>query len=112
MVGGFEAGLELLREGQAFSFEGIRFSFSDDGELVVEVESSYWLENITEQTAFRDLQRAKSVAEYLAGANAAFGAIYRERKRLFMLVDYYGRGGGMEVGRLVDGRVMLEKWIK
>ena len=103
----FEAALELLREGTFFTFDGVRFSLSADGLLVVAIASSYWpLENITEQTALADLRRAQSVAEYLAGESPDFQAIYERHEHLFILLNYYGPGGETEVARLVGGEVV------
>jgi hypothetical protein len=101
----FEVALELLREGSSFIFEGVRFSLAPDGLLVVAIESSYWPIN-DEQAALSDLHRAKSVADYLAGENPMFDAIYRQHQHLFILLNYYGHGGEMEVARLVDGEVV------
>jgi hypothetical protein len=110
----FEVALELLQEGtSSFTFDGVTFSLSDDGLLVVAIQSSYWpLENITEQTALSDLRRAGSVAEYLAGENSLFKAIYESHQHLFILVEYYGRGGEMELARLVNGKVVWASGIK
>jgi hypothetical protein len=105
----FQVALELLRKGStSFTFDGVRFSLSSDGRLVVEIQSSYWpLENVDEQTALTDLRRAKSVAEYLARENPMFSGIYQQHQHLFILLNYYGRGGEMEVARLVDGRALM-----
>ena len=110
----FEVALELLQEGtSSFTFDGVTFSLSDDGLLVVAIQSSYWpLENITEQTALRDLRRAKSVADYLAEENPLFNSIYESHKHLFILVEYYGRGGEMEMARLDNDQVLWASGIK
>ena len=106
-----EVALELLREGRSFfTFNGVRFSLSSGGLLVVAIESSYWPpDNMNEQTALSDLQRAKSVADYLARENPSFDAIYRKHPPLFILLNYYGHGGEMEAARLVDGEVVWAK---
>ncbi len=106
----FEVALELLREGKSFTFDGVRFSLTPDGLLGVAIESSYWPpDNMTEQAALSDLQRAKSVADYLARENNSFAAIYRRHRHLFLLLNYYGHGGEMEAARLVDDRVVWAK---
>jgi hypothetical protein len=106
----FEAALELLLEGHSFTFDGVHFSLSSDDLLVVSIQSSYWPpQNITEQTALNDLQRAKNIADYLAGESASFAKIIRNRQRLFLLLNYYGHGGGVEWARLVNGRVIWAK---
>jgi hypothetical protein len=106
----FEVALELLREGKSFTFDGVRFSLASGGFLVVAIESSYWPpDNMNEQTALRDFQRAKSVADYLAGEKPSFASIYRKHQHLFILLNYYGHGGEMEAARLVDGKVIWAK---
>ena len=100
----FEVALELLREGQSFIFDGVRFSLAPDGPLIIAIQSSHWpIKN--EDGALSDLRRAKSVADYLAGENPTFEVIYRQQ-HLFILLNYYGHGGEMEVARFVDGEVV------
>ena len=106
----FEAAIELLRERRSFIFDGVSFGLAANGQLVVAIESSFWPpENITEQTALRDLQRAKNVADYLAKENAAFAALVGNHPQLFIMVNYYGHGGEVEWARLVGGRVVWAK---
>ena len=89
---------------------GVSFGLAPKGQLVVAIESSFWpSENITEQTALRDLQRAKNVTDHLAKENAAFAAIVENHPQLFMMLNYYGHGGEVEWARLVDGRVVWAK---
>ena len=100
----FEVALELLREGRSFSFDGVSFSLGSNGQLIVAIESSFWPpENITEQTALRDLERAKNVADYLAKENAAFATTVENHPQLFILLNYYGHGGEVEWARPVEG---------
>ena len=101
----FEVALELLQEGRSFSFDGVRFSLAPDGPLIIAIQSSDWPTR-DEQTALTDLRRAKSVADHLAGDNPLFDAIYRKHKHRFILVNYYGHGGEMEVARLVDDEIL------
>lgn len=103
----FEVALELLEEGASFTFDGVRFSLSPDGLLVVAIQSSYRpINDRGHQTALSDLRRARSVADYLAGENPLFNAIYRKHQRLFILLNYYGHGGETEVARLVNDEVV------
>jgi len=105
----FEVALEFLREGRSFTFDGVRFSLSSEEVLVVTIQASYWQGGKTgEETAVRDLRRAKSVADYLARENSMFNAIYWNHRQLFILVNYYGHGGEMEIARLVDGKFV---WV-
>jgi hypothetical protein len=100
----FEVALELLQKGTSFTFDGVRFSLAPDGLLVVAIQSSYWPIR-SEQAALNDLRRARSVADYLAMENPTFDALYRKH-HLFILINYYGRGGEMEVARLLDEKVV------
>ena len=105
----FEVALELLLEGRSFTFDGVRFSLSPDEVLLVAIQASYWQGGKTgEETALRDLRRAKSVADYLARANSMFNALYSNHRHLFILINYYGHGGEMEIARLVDGEIV---WV-
>lgn len=106
----FEVALELLHDGRSFTFDGVRFSLASDKWLVVAIQSSYWPIR-DEQTALSDLHRAKSVADYLAAENPTFAAIYQKHQQLFILVNYFGHGGEMEVARLVDGDVVWANGI-
>lgn len=108
----FESAVELLREGTSFTFDGVKFSLAPEGSLVAAIQSSYFIENIREHTALVDLRRAESVADYLAAENPMFGAIYRQHRRLFILVNYYGHGGDVEFARLVDGKVVWAKGFR
>jgi len=101
----FEVALELLQEGRSFTFDGVRFSLAPHELLVVAAELSCWPIK-DEQTALTDLRRTKSVADHLAGENPLFAALYRKHQHLFILVNYYGHGGEMEVARLVDDEVV------
>ena len=105
----FDAALELLREGHFFSFDDVQFSLSLDRRLVVCIESSFWLENVNEQTALSDLLKAKSTFDHLAQESTSFAAIARRHKPLFILINYHGHGGEVELARLVDGRI---SWAK
>ena len=103
----FEVALELLGEGGSFIFDGVRFSLTPDGLLEVAIQLSQWpIENLDEQTASSDLRRAESVADYLAVENPVFDETYRKYPHLFILLNYFGRGGEIEVARLVDGGVV------
>ena len=106
----FEVALELLREGRSFTFDGVRFSLTPDALLVIAIESSYWPpDNMNEQTALSDLQRAQGVADYLARENLSFASIYQKHQHLHILLNYYGHGGEVEAARLVDGEVVWAK---
>ena len=102
----FDVAVELLREGGSFTFDGVGLSLTPEGLLVAAVESSYSIENTSEQTALIDLRRARTVADYLAAKNSMFRAIYEQHQHVIMLVNYFGHGGETEVARFVDGNVV------
>lgn len=103
----FEVALELLQEGGSFTFDGVRFSLTPDGLLEVAIQLSRWpIENLDQQIASSDLRRAESVADYLAAESPTFDEIYRKYPHLFILLNYFGRGGEIEVARLVNGGVV------
>jgi hypothetical protein len=106
----FEAALELLLEGHSFTFDGVQFSLSSEGYLVVCVESSFWMENINERTALNDLQRAKNTFDYLARESSSFSAI-AQYQPLLILINYHGHGGEVELARLVDGKMSWAKGL-
>jgi hypothetical protein len=100
----FQVALELLREGNSFTFDGVRFSLSDEL-LVVAIESSFW-PHLSKQTALTDIHRAMNIAGYLARESDDFASIYQSREHRFLLLNYYGHGGEMEVARMVREEVV------
>ena len=59
-----------------------------------------------------DLRRAMSVADYLAAENPMFTAIYEKHQHLFILLNYFGRGGEVEVARLVGGALVWANGLR
>lgn len=104
----FELALERLREGDAFSFEGVSFWLAPDGHLEVSVESSMRIENTREQTALADLQRAMNLVSDLAAKNPSFASIANAHPQRFSLIHDYGTGS-VELGQLVDGKIAWAK---
>ncbi len=104
----FELALERLRDGDAFSFNGISFWLAPDGYLEVSVESSWRIENTTEQTALADLQRAMNLVNDLIAKSSSFVAVTKAHPQLFILIHDYGMGS-VELCRLVDGKIVWAK---
>ena len=67
------------------------------------------MENINECTALNDLYRAKNRFDYLAKESHSFAAIAEHYEPLFILINYHGHGGEVELARLVDGKI---SWAK
>jgi hypothetical protein len=101
----FVVALELLREGKAFTFDGVSLRIATDGSLQVSVDTSWCIENTTEQTALSDLGRAKNVLAHLAHESAAFKSIIEGRPQCFRLGYDCGKSG-VELARLVDGKLV------
>lgn len=104
----FEVALELLREGSSFTFDGVSFSIAPDGSLHVNVDSSWHIENITEQTALNDLERAKKVLAYLVRESSAFASMVEGRQQQFHF-GYDAGKSGVELARLVDSKLVWAK---
>ena len=104
----FDIGLELLQEGKPFIFDGVSFWIGPDGSLQVSVDTSWRIENTTEQTALIDLGRAKDVLAHLASESSAFRKIIEGRLQRFILVYDCGKSG-VELAQLVDGKLVWAK---
>jgi hypothetical protein len=104
----FDVALELLREGKTFTFDGVSFRIAADGSLQVSVQTSWRIENTTEQTALSDLERAKKVLAHLTLESVAFKRIIEGRRQCFSLGYDCGKSG-VELARLVDGKLVWAK---
>ncbi|MGI8654933.1 MAG: hypothetical protein ACR2LC_06915 [Pyrinomonadaceae bacterium] len=104
----FDVALELLREGSSFTFDGVSFWIAPDGLLHVNVDSSWRIENITEQTALNDLERAKDVFAYLVRKSPSFARIVEGCHQQYHF-GYDAGKSGVELARLVDGKL---DWVK
>jgi hypothetical protein len=101
----FELALERFRDGRAFTFDGVGFWLAPDGVLEARVQTSWFRENVTEQTALNDLERAKNLADTLVEASASFASLVKDRPRRYVVVDDY-KMGGIELCRLIDGSLL------
>jgi hypothetical protein len=104
----FELALERLRDGDAFSIDGVKFWLAPDGHLEVSVESSWRIENTTEQTALADLQRAMNLVNDLVAKSSSFAAVAKAHSQRFILIHDYGTGS-VELCRLVGGKIVWAK---
>jgi hypothetical protein len=104
----FALALERLQEGFAFTFRSVGFWIAPDGAIEVRAQTSWFLENITEQTALNDLQKAEDLLNLLEAESSEFASLTQGRLRRYVLVDDYGMGG-VELCRLVDGLLVWSK---
>ena len=105
-----DVALELLREGKSFTFDGVSFWVAPEGSLQVSVESSWDILNITEQSALSDLERGKNICVFLIHESPAFASVVKNRPQHFSLVYDCGKSG-VEVARLVDGKLVWAKGV-
>ena len=104
----FELALELFRANQPFTFRGVGVGLTSDGALEVRVQSSWRIENSTEETALNDLERANILIDALIEESASFAAAVKGRNRRLVVIDDYGMGA-VELCRLVDGSLIWAK---
>ena len=104
----FEVALELRRDGSSFAFEGVSFWIAADDSLHVNIDSSWQFENITEQSALNDLERAKSVLAHIVRESPGFANIVDGRQQHFHL-GYDAGKSGVELARLIDGKLVWAK---
>ena len=107
----FELALERLQDGHAFTFRGVGFWLAPDGSLEVRAPSSWRIENITEQTALSDLERAKNLLDVLIEESSSFASLVNGLARRFVLIDDYGMGA-VELCRLVNGALIWAKGVQ
>lgn len=104
----FELALEDFRNGHAFTFRGVKMWLAPDGSLGASINSSWRIENTTEQTALADLQIAKDTVNDLVAESSPFAALIKDRPQYFILIHDYGMGS-VEWCRLVDGKIVWAK---
>jgi hypothetical protein len=88
----FELAIERLTSGRAFEFQDVAFRIDDDGSLVCIVDSSWRIDNISVETATKDLEEGRGALEYLLGAAPAFSSAVRGRPVRYELIEDYGNG--------------------
>ena len=104
----FELALDLFRDNQSFTFRGVGVGLASDGALEVRFQSSWRIENATEQTALNDFDRASALIDLLIQESASFASIVRGRDRRLVLIDDYGMGA-VELCSLANGSLIWAK---
>lgn len=77
----FEAALDLFEKGGLLRFNEARFLLSAEGDLEVQVESTWEIGNVTDETGRSDLKRAELTLEYLSTNSPRFNDLIGERPR-------------------------------
>jgi hypothetical protein len=88
----FDAAIELLREGREVGYKEIRVRLTGDGATEIALESSWSIQNVTEERAKRDLTVAEALMDELEAAAPAVRDAVRGRRRRLQLIDDYGTG--------------------
>ena len=104
----FDLALERFREGHAFTFDRVGFLLASDGAFELLVPTSWLPENVTEQTASRDFERASQLADSLVDSSPEFAAIVGHRTRRVILLNDYGMGA-VELCRFIDGTMVWKR---
>ena len=68
----FRIAIEFLKEDQALNFNNVHFTLSREKGLVEVGSESTWSGEITQETAFSDIQRGISTFEYLIKHSSDF----------------------------------------
>ena len=97
----FELALSDFHNGQPFTFRGVKMWLAPDGSFGASINSSWRIENTTEQTALADLQVAKDTVSDLVVENLPFAVLIKGRPQYFVLTHDYGMGS-VELCRLVN----------
>ncbi len=98
----FELAIELLVSGRSFEFHDVSFRIERDGTLLCTVDSSWGIDNVTLETATRDLEEGRAALDYLVVAAPAFAAAVHGRPVRFELIDDYGSGSVLICTRVSD----------
>ena len=102
----FRIAIEFLKEDQALNFNNVHFTLSREKGLVEVGSESTWSGEITQETAFSDIQRGISTFEYLIKHSSDFAdAVKGYVPRFSLIVD-----DGMvtvDVAYLLQGEIVF-----
>lgn len=84
--------LDRFEAGDSFEFWGIGFQLDGEGGLRCVVESSWRLQNLTEERAHMDLAEAEAALRALPGSSERFAGLVSGRSVRIELVEDYGQG--------------------
>ena len=97
----FAVALELLCEGQSFSFKGVSFFLNKDSILDVCINSSKEMAQITKDSASRDFEHAVEVFDYLKQNSSEFNRIVENYEPRYALLEDYGTGV-VELAKMIE----------
>ncbi|MGI8495267.1 MAG: hypothetical protein ACR2L1_08150 [Pyrinomonadaceae bacterium] len=104
----FNLALERFKEGYLFNFCGVVFNLSSDGYLDVSVQTSWLMENTTEETALEDFKIANTLTDTLIKESPSFAKLVDNLPRRFSLIDDY-KTGAVELCRSAENKI---HWAK
>ena len=81
----FASAVAFLRDGDSFRYDGIAFRLLGDSQVECAVESSWFLENVSEETARTDFARANAVFHRFL-ADPRFREVVGTRRPTFVLL--------------------------
>jgi|GEM_PF-3227982 hypothetical protein len=107
----FKVALDLLREGRPLTFDSVTYFLANEKILSVSIESSWELENLTDDRALGDLQLAKSNFAYLLRNFEDFRVLVSGLQPSFHLVRDYGTGA-VELASLSEDALVWNPFLK
>jgi hypothetical protein len=100
----FDVALERFLGGQAFEFREVSFAMTPSGTVVVGVDTSWPLANVTADTATADFEFGRRALHELVASAASFASAVEGRPIRYELIADYGNGSvllcTLEGGRL------------
>ena len=94
-----EAGIEWLKEGKTFPFDGVVFLIDRSSSTPILNVDSYsafiHLENVQESEAREKIDSSKKVGDYLAESFPAFSVVWNSMEKRFGFCYDYGTGAVM-----------------
>lgn len=88
----FDLAMERLREGHSFVFGRVVFCFRSDCCLECAVQSSWQVENLTDDRARHDLAHAIDVFSHIKASSNDFAALVAEEPAVYSVIEDYGMG--------------------
>jgi len=88
----FELALQRLQEGRPFILDRVAFRIADEGFLECAIQSSWQIDNLTDQRARDDFAHAKKVLKHIVTNAIAFASLIENRPVVYTIIDDCGMG--------------------
>ena len=88
----FKLALERFRDGHEIVFNDTGFYLNPNGTVECRIQSSWKIENISEERAKEDLAAAEATYNYLIDSSNEFAKLVKGRKLSKVLIDDDGMG--------------------